>query len=358
MTELTDSILRDKLRFLMKDVSDLERLIGRLNLGTATPRDLVALARSIGQAPLVNEILSDAKSLLLHVLSENIFELPEIRDLIARAISDEPPINLSDGGVIRDGFDKELDELRGISTSAKQTIAAFEEQERTRTGIANLKIRFNNVFGYYIEISKGNVSRVPDDYERRQTLANAERYTTPQLKEWELKIARGGRKDRPDRVRSIPSGAFKGLRRNAKTAIDRSCPCHARCLVSLAETAAKRNFVCPVLHDGDEIEIKERPPSGCRSVTRRVIHPERYPDEQLHRPSADYHRREHGRQIDDPAADRDHSDTRTDRFVCSGDLGKTADPRPHLDPRRSVGRPGVRTLDVHGRDDRDGSNIT
>ena len=126
--------------------------------------------------------------LLLQVLAENIFELPEIRDLIDRAISDEPPVNATDGGVIRAGFDAELDELRGISTSAKQIIAAFEEKERERTGISNLKIRFNNVFGYYIEISKGNISKVPDDYERRQTLANAERYTTPQLKEWEQKV--------------------------------------------------------------------------------------------------------------------------------------------------------------------------
>ena len=135
VTELSDTILREKLMFLMKDVSDLERLIGRLNLGTATPRDLVALRRSIGQSPLVNETLADANSLLLQVLSENIHELPEIRDLIDRAINDEPPVNPADGGVIRDGFDAELDELRNISVSAKQIIASFEEQERERTGI-------------------------------------------------------------------------------------------------------------------------------------------------------------------------------------------------------------------------------
>ncbi|MEO6050077.1 MAG: DNA mismatch repair protein MutS, partial [Pyrinomonadaceae bacterium] len=256
VTELLDTILRDRLRFVMKDVSDLERLIGRLNLGTATPRDLVALRRSIGQAPLINETLSDAKSLLLQVLAENIFELPEIRDLIDRSISDEPPVNASDGGVIRAGFDNELDELRGISTSAKQIIAAFEEKERDRTGISNLKIRFNNVFGYYIEISKGNISKVPDDYERRQTLANAERYATPQLKEWEEKVLGA-----EERILQIETDLFQQVRATV-CAETRKLQSTARAfstldaLCALAETAARRNFVCPVLHDGDEIEIK------------------------------------------------------------------------------------------------------
>lgn len=256
VTELSDTILREKLMFLMKDVSDLERLIGRLNLGTASPRDLVALRRSIGQVPQVNETLADARSLLLQVLSENIHELPEIRDLIDRAISDEPPVNPADGGVIRDGFDPELDELRNISVSAKQIIASFEEQERERTGISNLKIRFNNVFGYYIEISKGNISRVPDDYERRQTLANAERYTTPQLKEWEQKVLGA-----EERILQIETELFKQVRATV-CAETRPLQSTARalatldCLCALAETAARRNYVCPVLHDGDEIDIR------------------------------------------------------------------------------------------------------
>jgi len=255
-TELSDLILRDKLRFLMKEVSDLERLVGRLNLGTATPRDLIALKRTMDQTPLLNQTLADASSLMLQVLSENIFELPETRDLIGRAIADEPPINVSDGGVIRAGFDAELDEIRGISTSAKQIIAAFEEQEKTRTGIANLKIRFNNVFGYYIEISKGQVSRVPDDYERRQTLANAERFTTPQLKEWEQKVLGA-----EERIAQIEAALFSQVK--AKVCEEtRKLQSTARAiatldaLCALAETASRRNYVCPVLHDGDEIEIK------------------------------------------------------------------------------------------------------
>lgn len=254
--ELGDSILREKIRFLLKDVSDLERLIGRLSIGTASPRDLLALGRSLRQAPPLNESLADAESLLLQVLSENIFELPEVRDTIERAITDEPPVNISDGGVIRAGFNPELDELRGISTSAKQVIASFEERERERTGISALKIRFNNVFGYYIEISKASLSRVPDDYERRQTLANAERYTTPELKEWEQKVLGAD-----ERIGQIEVEIFKQVRASVCEEI-RKLQSTARalatldCLAALAETAARRNYVCPTLHDGDEIEIK------------------------------------------------------------------------------------------------------
>ena len=256
VTELTDPILRDKVRFLLKEVSDLERLVGRLNLGNATARDLVALERSLSQAPKINETLADAQSLLIQVLSENIFELPEIRSLIQSAISDDPPLNITDGGTIRTGFDSALDELREISRNAKQVIASFEEQEKTRTGIQNLKVRFNNVFGYYIEISKGNIARAPADYERRQTLTNAERFTTPQLKEWEQKVLGA-----EEKIIELETAIFDNVRSRVRAETQR-LQSTARALATLdalasfAETAAKRNFVCPVLHDGDDIEIK------------------------------------------------------------------------------------------------------
>lgn len=257
VSELSDSMLRDKIRYLLKEVADLERLVGRLNLGSATPRDLIALNRSLSQTPNINSTLSDASSLLLQVLSENIFELPEIRDLISRSISDEPPLNLNDGGIIRDGFNPELDEFRQISTSAKQIIASFEEQERRRSGIANLKIKFNNVFGYFIEISKGNISRVPEDYERRQTLTNAERYTTPQLKEWEEKVLGA-----EEKIIALETEIFQQIRARVREETQK-LQSTARALAtldalaSLSETASRRNYVCPTLHDGDEIEIKD-----------------------------------------------------------------------------------------------------
>ena len=256
VSELTDSILRDKIRFLLKEVSDLERLVGRVSLGQASARDLLALNRSIAQAPKINESLADATSLLLQVLAENIFELPQIRELLDRSISDDPPINISDGGTIKQGFNAELDELRSVSTNAKQTIASFEEAERTRSGIGNLKVRFNNVFGYYIEVSKGQIQNVPDDYERRQTLANAERYTTPQLKEWEEKVLGA-----EEKIIALETQLFNEVRTTVKEETQK-LQSTARALAtldalaSLAETAARRNYVAPVLHDGDEIEIK------------------------------------------------------------------------------------------------------
>jgi DNA mismatch repair protein MutS len=267
VTELSDPILRDKIRFLLKEVADLERLVGRLNLGTVTPRDMLALKRSVDQAPPLNEALADANSLLLQVLSENIFELPEIRDLVGRAIADEPPVNVLDGGVIRSGFDTELDELRGIATNAKQTIAAFEEQEKTRTGIGNLKIRFNNVFGYYIEISKGQVSRVPDDYERRQTLANAERFTTPQLKEWEAKVLGAEEKIGKLEVELFAQVRAKVIAETRKLQATARAIATLDAIGALAETASRHNYTAPVLHDGDEIEIK----NGRHPVVESMI---------------------------------------------------------------------------------------
>jgi DNA mismatch repair protein MutS len=257
VAELTDAILRDKIRYLLKEVSDLERLVGRLNLGTANPRDLLALNRSLSRAPLINQTLSDAQSLLLQVLSENIFELPDIRNLIEKSIADEPPINITDGGVIREGFNQELDELRKISNDAKIIIARFEEAEKQRTGILTLKVKFNNVFGYFIEVSKGQTSRVPEDYERRQTLTNAERYTTPQLKEWEEKVLGA-----EEKILEIEADLFRQIRAEVQKET-RSLQTTARALAtldalcSLAEIAQKRGYICPILHDGDEIEIKE-----------------------------------------------------------------------------------------------------
>ena len=155
-------ILRDRVRVLLKEVSDLERLTGRINMGTATPRDLCALRRSLNQVPSIRQALSDARASLIQVIVENADEMPDVRELIARSVSDDPPVNFTEGGVIREGFDAELDELRSISRDAKRTIAALEARERARSGIQSLRIRFNNVFGYFIEISKAAAARAPD----------------------------------------------------------------------------------------------------------------------------------------------------------------------------------------------------
>ncbi|HEY9283686.1 MAG TPA: DNA mismatch repair protein MutS, partial [Pyrinomonadaceae bacterium] len=248
-------VLRDRVRALLKEVADLERLVARVNMNTATPRDLSALCRSLGQVPPIRQSLSDSKASLLEVLREGADELPDVCRLLAAAISDEPPPTISEPGTIRDGYSAELDELRAVSRDAKQTIAALEARERQRSGIASLRVRFNNVFGYFIEVSKGASARVPADFERRQTLANAERYTTPELKGWERTVLGA-----EDRIRELEITIFAEVRGRV-AAETRRLQATARSLAmldalsALAEAAARRRYRKPQLHDSDEIEI-------------------------------------------------------------------------------------------------------
>jgi DNA mismatch repair protein MutS len=246
---------RDKVRSLLKDVSDLERLVGRVSLGSATPRDLVAMLRSLNQVPAMRGVLSGLPASLLQVLSESIDELPDVRELIANAINDDPPVKLSDGDTIRDGYSTALDEVRSVSRNAKQIIATLEATERTRSGIGNLRIRFNGVFGYFIEVSKANAARVPADYERRQTLANAERFTTVELREWEKK-ALGAE----ERIIQLETELFNDVCRKVAAETKRiqgtaRALAVVDALASTAETSARFRYVRPVMHDGDEVEI-------------------------------------------------------------------------------------------------------
>jgi DNA mismatch repair protein MutS len=185
------TVVRGEIRKELKGILDLERLTSRITLGLASPRELVALRRSLVQLPVLKNFLTPPPaggSELLRHLHQEIDELTDVRERLERAIADEPPALATDPGMIRSGYHGELDELRNLSQHSKQIIAAMEERERKRTGIASLKIRFNQIFGYYIEISKPNLSLAPADYERKQTLVNAERFTSTELKEYERKI--------------------------------------------------------------------------------------------------------------------------------------------------------------------------
>jgi DNA mismatch repair protein MutS len=252
---VASQITRDKLRSLLKEVSDLERLIGRISFGSASPRDLNAILRSLYQVPAIRENLAALPSSLLQVLSENADDVPEICALLIKSISDDPPAKISDGDAIRDGYSPELDELRSISRNAKQIIATLEATERTRSGIGNLRIKFNGVFGYFIEVSKGNAARVPPEYERRQTLTNSERFTTPELREWEKKVLGA-----EERIIQLEAEIFADVCRQVAAETKR-IQATARALAaldalaSLGETAARRRYVRPVMHDGDEVEI-------------------------------------------------------------------------------------------------------
>jgi DNA mismatch repair protein MutS len=253
------TVLREEIRRELAAVMDLERLTSRVTLGVAVPRDLVGLRQSLAHVPLIRGFLANCKTLRLVELHSSLDELADVRERLEQAIADDPPPQArfaeGEGGVIRRGYNAELDELRGLSQKGKQFIAAMEDRERKRTGIASLKIRFNQVFGYYIEISKPNLHLAPQDFERKQTLVNAERFTTPELKEYERKVLTA-----EERILEIEKRLFNELRlwvaeqaaRLRKTA---TALAHLDVQVNLARLAASRNYVRPEFTDSGELTI-------------------------------------------------------------------------------------------------------
>src|SRR5256885_1262991 len=187
-TLVKDTVAREELRRALDGILDLERLLSRVTLETANARDVLALAASLAKIPAVRNLLARLSVERWCRLHQSVDDLGDVRERIEKAIVPEPPISLSDGGVIQRGIDRELDELRDLSRNSKQYLALIEQRERQRTGIGSLKVKFNSIFGYYLEVSKPNLHLVPPDYERKQTLVNAERFTTPELKEYEAKI--------------------------------------------------------------------------------------------------------------------------------------------------------------------------
>ena len=244
---------RAKVRDTLKTVHDIERLVARAALGTAGPRDLVSLRQSLAAVPRVRMLLDPFQAPLVRSLAAELDDLADLRDELERSLLDEPPVNARDGGVVRDGVDPELDELRIVSRSGKQRIAQMEEAERARTGISSLKIRYNRVFGYYIEISRSNLASVPADYLRKQTIAGGERFITPDLKAYEEKVIGAD-----DRIAEREVELFDALRRRVASEAPRVQDT-ARglatfdALSSLAESAAVQNYTKPLMHAGDEL---------------------------------------------------------------------------------------------------------
>jgi DNA mismatch repair protein MutS len=244
---------RGKVREALKGVQDLERLTSRVALGRAGPRDFVGLRQSVAAIPRVRVLLSECQAPLVNSLLGELDDLADVRDGIESAIQDEPPALAREGGFIRDGFDRELDELRRVSRSGKQVIAEMEDRERARTGIQSLKVRFNRVFGYYIEISKANLHAVPDDYHRKQTIAGGERFITPALKQYEEKVL-GADERSVERELEL----FEGLRQRVAGEAARLLD-SARALATLdvlaglAETATLCNYTKPHVHEGDTL---------------------------------------------------------------------------------------------------------
>jgi len=240
---------RDTLRRSLEDIFDLERLLARLSLDSAGPRDLLALGKAASRLPAVQDAMRALTALRWKQLSENFDPLTDISTEVLNTLADEPPLHLADGGSIRDGVDAELDDLRSLSHSGRQSIAAIEERERARTGIGSLKVRFNSVFGYYIEITKSNLANVPADYERKQTLVNAERFTTPELKEYEVKVLTA-----QERSLEIERRIFAALRQSVLSGAARiresaRCLAEADMLACFAHIAAERNYTRPQVED-------------------------------------------------------------------------------------------------------------
>jgi len=252
---LEQTIARAELREQLGGILDLERLLAKVTLGTAGPRDLLALGRSIEKIPALRRTLGTRQCVRLRAIHDSLDELADVAKLVLDAIADEPPLTVADGGTIRAGFHAELDELRDLKQNGQRYIAQIETRERQRTGIASLKVRFNNVFGYYIEITRANQHLAPPDYERKQTLANAERFTTPELKEYEHKVL-----DAEERILNLEKDLFVDVRRRAGAEAQRirataAAVAELDVTAALAQVAAENRYHRPTFSATGEMRI-------------------------------------------------------------------------------------------------------
>ena len=248
-------VSRSEIRDQLEQVLDIERLLAKVTLGSASPRDVVGLGASLHCLPKLRTQTAAMKSSRLREIHERMDELADIRDGIGSTLNDEPPINLADGGVIREGVNGDLDELRDIRQNSRAHIAQMEARERQNTGITSLKVRFNNIFGFYIEVSKANLSLVPPEYDRKQTLVNAERFTTPELKEYEQKVL-----EAEERILEITKRLFEELLMRLAGEAQRirataAAVAELDVLQGLAQIAAEYDYVAPEFSSSGEIQI-------------------------------------------------------------------------------------------------------
>jgi DNA mismatch repair protein MutS len=250
-------LIREDIRALLDQVYDLERLIGRVAYGSANARDLLAIRSSLAVLPEVKNILAQSRASLFHRLAERIPDLSALAEEIGRAIVEEPPVTIREGGLIKEGYHARLDEYKVASREGKRWIAELEQKEREKTGIKSLKVGYNKVFGYYLEVSRANLALVPPYFERKQTLANGERYITPELKEKEALIL-----EAEEKMIDLEYQLFLALRERVEQslhAIQEAAEviAHIDVIQSLATVAVKRNYVRPVITEGDRLYIEE-----------------------------------------------------------------------------------------------------
>lgn len=263
----SNSLLRDEIREYLNPVYDLERLMGKISYKTANPRELLAFATSLRMLPGIKDVLRNLSSKLLMDVQEELDPLMDLYDLIDRSIMEEPPITIREGNMIKTGFSEEIDMLRGAKTEGKTWLAALEEEDRERTGIKNLRIKYNKVFGYYFEVTNSYKDLVPEDYIRKQTLTGAERYTTPRLKELEDMILNA-----EDKLFTLEYDAFCEIRDTINREIERiqrTAKAIARLDVfaSLSLVAERNHYVRPTLNEKGLIQIKD----GRHPVVEQMI---------------------------------------------------------------------------------------
>ena len=274
----TDSRLRESLLGLLTDVYDLERLNSRVVLGSANPRDLLAIRNTLAQLPAIKNLFSEVKDGILHQIVSELNELPEIRTLLEKCIRDDAPITLREGKIIRDGFHPELDELMAIQRDGRGMILALEAKERERTGIAKLKIGFNKVFGYFLEVSRGQLANVPDYFIRKQTLVNAERFITPDLKEFESKVM-GAEEKRLDLEYQIFTDTRNQVASQSRALLETAANlARLDYFTCLAEAARRHKYVKPDVNDSEEITIIE----GRHPVIERTLPAGRFVPNDIH----------------------------------------------------------------------------
>ncbi|MCR4989898.1 MAG: DNA mismatch repair protein MutS [Lachnospiraceae bacterium] len=261
------AIMRDEVREYLNPVYDLERLLGRISYKTANPRDLIAFKSSLSMLPHIKTLLKDISSSLLKNIDDEIDDLRDICSLIEEAIVDEPPINVHEGGIIKNGFDENIDNLKNAKTEGKTWLAQLEEEDRERTGIKNLRVRYNKVFGYYFEVTNSYKDLVPEDYIRKQTLTNAERYTTPKLKELEDTILNAEDKlyaleyETFVNIREAIAGETERIQRTAKALAKLDVLC------SYAVVSERNRYIRPSINEKGVIKLKE----GRHPVIEQMI---------------------------------------------------------------------------------------
>ncbi len=261
------TIPRTEARKSLGEMQDIERLLAKVTMATAGPRELLALARSLARIPELRKAIDGLRGTArIAGIYDRLDELADVRDRVLTGLADEPPVNLADGGTIRDGFHAELDQWRDVRRNSRQYIAAVENRERARTAIQSLKVRFNSIFGYYIEISKANLHLAPPDYERKQTLVNAERFTTPELKELEQKIL-----EAEEKILDLERAIFGEIRAFAASHASRirsaaGAVAELDLTAALAQVAAERRYVRPQFSETGEMRIA----AGRHPVVERL----------------------------------------------------------------------------------------